>query len=523
MPARSANFAPWLFLAWSVSALSIGAAHGGEPLAKRIEEVIDGQPFTQAHWGVLAADLKTGDVLYSRTPDKLFVPASVTKLYSVAAALDALGADHRFETPVYVRGEIDAMGQLKGDLILVAAGDLSFGGRTDDEGRIAFSNSDHIYADFDGNAVLTKPDPLAGLNELAHQIAAAGLRRISGEVLVDDRMFDHASGTGSGPSNLTPIMVNDNLLDFLVTPSAAGEPAHVEWRPKTRSYRVDAQVETVAADGKTRIRVVSAGEGRVIVRGQIAAGHKPLVGTYEVDDPASFARSLLIEALRHAEVAVDASPLKSNPPALLPAHSDYAAMKRVALLTSPPFSESAKLVLKVSHNLHASTLPLLIAAKQGQRTLTEGLHLQREFLIKAGVNADTISFGGAAGGDPADYVTPQATVQLLRYMSTRPDFAAYRGGLPILGQDGTLARAAGPDSPARGKVQAKTGTLLWSNRMNGGELLTSKALAGYLTTAKGREVAFALFVNHVHTKNSAEREQVGKTLGKLCEILYQAE
>ena len=523
MIAQPVKFALLVLLGGAAWAAGLNRAPAGEPLAKQIEAVIDGPPFEQAHWGVLAADLKTGDVLYARSPDKLFVPASVTKLFSVAAALDALGADYRFETPVYARGEIDEQGSLKGDLILVASGDLSLGGRTDEEGRIAFSNSDHIYADFDGNAVLTKPDPLAGLKELARQIAAAGVRRVSGDVVIDDRLFDHASGTGSGPAKLTPIMVNDNLLDFLVTPSAAGERAHVEWRPKTHAFRVDAQVETIAADGKTQIRVSPAGEGRVVVRGQIAAGHAPLVGTYEVDDPASFARSLLIEALRHAGVAVDASPLAANQPSMLSGKDDYAAMKRVAVLTSPPFSESAKLILKVSHNLHASTLPLLIASKNGQRTLSDGLQRQREFLAQAGLAVDTISFGGAAGGDPADYVTPRAAVQLLRYMATRPDFAAYRSGLPILGQDGTLARAAGPDSPARGKVQAKTGTLLWSNRMNGGDLLTSKSLAGYLTTASGREVAFALFVNHVHTKSSAEREQVGKTLAKLCEILYLAE
>ncbi|HEV7221462.1 MAG TPA: D-alanyl-D-alanine carboxypeptidase, partial [Pirellulales bacterium] len=142
--------------------LAIGAPPltAGEPLAKRIETVIDAPQFKQAHWGVLAADLKTGDVLYARDPDKLFVPASVTKLFSVAAALDALGAEYRFETPLYARGEIDAAGLLKGDLILVASGDLSLGGRTTAEGRIAFTNSDHIYADFDGRSELTKPDPL---------------------------------------------------------------------------------------------------------------------------------------------------------------------------------------------------------------------------------------------------------------------------------------------------------------------------------------------------------------------------
>ncbi len=498
-------------------------ARAEQPLAERIAAAIDAPPFRQAHWGLLVAEVKSGETLYERSPDKLFVPASVTKLFSVAAALDALGADYCFETPLYIRGELDSSGTLRGDLILVASGDLTLGGRTDAEGRIAFENSDHIYADFDGKAQLTKPDPLAGLDELARQAKQAGVRCVAGEILVDDRLFDHAEGTGSGPSRVTPIMVNDNLIDVLVTPGAAGAPANIEWRPKTDCYRVDAQVETIAAGGKTKIKVHSTGAGRLVVRGQIAEGHAPLVGTYEVDDPASFARSLLIEALRRAGVKVDASHLSANRPEGLPPKEEYGKLKRAALLKSPPFADAARLVLKVSHNLHASALPLLVAAKRGQRTLADGLHCQREFLAKAGLDVDTISFGGAAGGDPADYVTPRAAVQLLRYMSSRPDFAAYREGLPILGQDGTLARAVGKDSPARGKVQAKTGTLLWSNTMNSGELLTSKALAGYLTTAKGRELAFAMFVNHVHTKGSADREKVGQTLGKLCEIICQAE
>lgn len=520
----SRRLAPPLAIVVVMLAFGAGRTLAEPPWLERIEAVIDAPPFQQAHWGILIADAKTGKALYSRNPDKLFVPASVTKLFSVAAALDALGADYRFETPIWARGEIDEAGRLQGDLILVASGDLSLGGRTDVDGRIAFENSDHIYADFDGHSRLTKPDPLAGLDELARQVAASGVRRVTGDVLVDDRLFDHAEGTGSGPSRVTPIMVNDNLIDILATPAAAGEPAKVEWRPKSDAYRVDAEVETVAEGEKTRIKVSSAGPGRLIVRGQIAAGHAPVVGVHEVEDPASFARALLIEALRRAGVAVDASPLAENRADHLPRDA-YAGknMKRVAALTSPPFAESARLVLKVSHNLHASTLPLLVAARCGKRTLADGLRCQREFLAKAGLDVDTISFGGAAGGDPADYVTPRAAVQLLRYMTTRPDFAVYRDGLPILGEDGTLARAVAKESPARGKAQAKTGTLLWSNAMNGGHLLTSKSLAGYLTTAKGRELVFAMFVNHVHTKSSADREKVGKTLGKLCEIIYEAE
>src|SRR5262249_48682843 len=147
------------------------------------------------------------------------LPASVTKLYSCAAALVAYGPDHRFETPVYARGEIKE-GRLRGDLILVAQGDLTLGGRTDAEGKMAFKDHDHIYANFPRGAEseVTDTDPFAGLKALARQVKASGVTRIDGDVLIDDRLFAKNRGSGSGPDLITPIVVNDNLIDALITP-----------------------------------------------------------------------------------------------------------------------------------------------------------------------------------------------------------------------------------------------------------------------------------------------------------------
>ena len=117
-------------------------------------------------------------------------------------------------------------------------------------------------------------------------------------------------------------------------------------------------------------------------------------------------------------------------------------------------------------------------------------------------------------------MTPAATVQLLRYMATRPDFAAYERAMPILGVDGTLAKACAADSPAKGKVFAKTGTLVWDNLLVDRGLLTSKALGGYMTTASGRKLAFAAFVNGVHMKDGIDTKRVGRDLGTLCEIVH---
>jgi D-alanyl-D-alanine carboxypeptidase/D-alanyl-D-alanine-endopeptidase (penicillin-binding protein 4) len=513
--------------------VTLGLSWGGWPglsgaqprkLPADLEAVIHGPDYKHAHWGILFTDLETGQTVYELNADKLFVPASTTKLYTVATALDAFGPDHRFKTPVYRRGSVDADGQLRGDLILVASGDLTMGGRTTADGRIAFKDSDHTYANGNTTAELTEPDPLAGLDELARQVAAAGIKRVRGEVLIDDRLFEKTESTGSGPTRVTPILINDNLIDLVITPGAKpGEPASVKWRPETVAVQVDACVETIEPGKGVRVTVTAPAPGKIVVRGQIAADHKPLVRVHEVEDAAAFARTLFIEALRRAGVTVDASPLAGNPAGRLPAEDAYAKLTKVAELTSLPFREEAKLVLKVSHNLHASTLPLLVAVKHGKRTLDDGLRMQHDFLARSKVDVTTISFGGGAGGSRADYTTPRATVQLLRSMATRPDFPAYEDALPILGVDGTLAGVVKEDSPARGKVKAKTGTYFVRNTMNDRFLLTSKALAGYMTTARNRKLAFALFVNHTHLDRAGDTAREGKVLGRLCELVYERE
>jgi D-alanyl-D-alanine carboxypeptidase/D-alanyl-D-alanine-endopeptidase (penicillin-binding protein 4) len=261
----------------------------------------------------------------------------------------------------------------------------------------------------------------------------------------------------------------------------------------------------------------------LIVRGQIPAEHKPLVRVYEMEDGANFARTLFIEALARAGVHVDASPLNANRADKLPERAATVKLPAVAKLTSLPFAENAKLILKVSHNLHASTLPLLVAAKKGQRTLEQGLRLQHEFLKRSNVDVDTISFGGGAGGSRADCITPRATVQLLRHMATRPDFGVYDTSLPILGVDGTLAGIVPEESAARGKVRAKTGTFFWQNTMNNRFLLNSKALAGYIDAKSGRKLAFAMFVNNTHLQKATDTAREGKVLGRLAEIVQGSE
>jgi D-alanyl-D-alanine carboxypeptidase/D-alanyl-D-alanine-endopeptidase (penicillin-binding protein 4) len=494
-------------------------ARADDNLASRIDSLITGPNYKQAHWGLLVVDSKSGEPIYAHNPDQIFFPASTTKLYSCSAALAALGADYRFETPVYRRGTLKD-GRLDGDLILVAQGDLTMGGRTLPDGSMAFKDDDHTYANGNTKAQLTDTDPLAGLKALARQVAASGIRQVTGDVLIDDRLFAQARGSGSGPDLLTPIVVNDNVLDVIVTPAAEpGKPARVRVRPETAYVQMDAQVDTVAADKKARIDINAAAARSFVVRGRIPLKAKPIVRIHAVEDPAEFARALFIDMLRREGVSVSASIFQA-PTAELPDKENYAKLHRVASFKSPPLSEAIKVTLKVSHNLYASTLPLLLAAKHGKRTLAEGLQIQGRILKDLGVDVETISFAGGAGGAHADAVTPRASVQLLQALAKRPDYKAIEEGLPVLGVDGTLADAVDAKSAARGKVKAKTGTLWWHDLMNDRQLLTSKALAGTMTTAKGRELTLAIYVNGVPLPKGVASSREGKTIGKLCEIIY---
>jgi serine-type D-Ala-D-Ala carboxypeptidase/endopeptidase (penicillin-binding protein 4) len=496
-----------------------GPECAAETLPPGFATVLEAPRYLPSHWGILVTDLESGKDIYEHNAYKLFGPASTTKLFTMAAGLDALGAGVCFETPVFRTGPVDGTGTLKGDLIVVARGDLTLGGRRDAEGHVAFTSMDHSSAGMDGAmaAVLTEQDPVAGLHDVARQIAASGIRHVQGDVIIDDRLFE-PSRTSAGLLR-TPILVNENLIDFLITPTRPRETARVDWRPRTACYEVSADVRTVAPGVPPQILVRQVGPGRIQITGEIPAGQPPSVRVLPVEDPPAFARTLLIEALRGAGIRVEAPLVGPNPSDRLPKESSSGV--QVALLRSAPYSETVKLILKVSHNLGADLTPLLIAVKHGRRTFEEGLALERSFLMRAGVDVKGLSLSDGAGGNRADLVSPREAVRLLRYMAGHPEFKAFHDALPILGVDGTLAHSVPASSPARGKVHAKTGTILTGDLLNERVVLNVKGLAGYMTASSGRRLVFAFYVNHALLNDENEADQVGGDLGKLAEIVFQ--
>ncbi len=199
--------------------------------------------------------------------------------------------------------------------------------------------------------------------------------------------------------------------------------------------------------------------------------------------------------------------------------------------TSPPFSEYIRVILKVSHNLARQHVALAAGGPARRRDLLRaGLKRRGEDPAKPGRRAGgRISFGGGAGGALGRAIWPLHGHNGGDLFARWPlDPSLPLTTRPCRSWDATARwpRRSVPTAPRRGHARAKTGTYFVINDLDGKAVLTSKALAGYLETASGRSLIFAVFVNNVPLNAPRPDRSIsdataaaGRLLGKICEAL----
>jgi len=451
-------------------------------------DVVNAPLYKNGQWAIAVRDIDTGEQLVALNADTFFEPGSVVKTYSTGAAWLEFGPDATVVTPVKRTGEV-VNGALTGDLVLVGKGDVTMGGRTKPDGTVDFTNLDHNDANGIPGATLTPEDPLTGLNDLAAQVKAAGISSVSGDVIVDDRLWDDHALAGNP---VTPIIINQNVIDFTTTPTTPGQLATTEMRPKVAPWEVSGQVQTVAAGEPAKIKVESPAEGQVVLSGTIGADYGPAVNVYAFRDPATYARTAFIEALGRAGVTVTADPIATNPAAALPATTAVDGLHTVAELTSLPLSEEATYINKISYNNGGETMLCRLAVASGSTDCTDGPGRAGEIWRAAGLDTTTATIVDGSGLI-GNVITPNNQVDLQTIMAKRGDAADWKATLPILGVDGSLTTVEA-NGPAAGKVVGKTGTLVGGDPFNDNRYRISvKALGGDMETQGGRNLAFAVF------------------------------
>ncbi len=519
-----------------------------QPLEQRVRAILSEPAVARAHWGVAVAGLD-GTPMLSINAGQLFQPASTAKLFTTAAALSLLGPESTVTTKVVGRGVFASPAELRGDLVLVGAGDANLSGRT-----LPYVPPQPRPRHNAGESPAPPdPDPLHHLAAMADAVAATGLKVVTGDILGDDTLLpwepyaegweldDLVWGYGAPVSALS---VADNQVRLTVTPGAhAGQPAAVEVAQAVPFYVVEAMVGTVAPGNKSSsvqggVQVELAPGTRVLrVYGEIAADAGPDVEEVAVGDPAEYAalalKSLLeargidIRGRALAQHLYSANPkgflgeskepiagmsndrvAHSAPGVRMPVsevHTATVAEKQLASSTSPPLAGDVTVTNKTSQNLHAELLlHRLGLAVLGDGSTAAGVRVLRQFLLNAGLEKDAFVFFDGSGLSTHDLVAPGATVQLLAYAARQPWFPQWKTSLPIGGIDGTLASRFTHD-PLKAHVFAKTGTL--------GE---ARALAGYLQCASGRTVLFDIMDSAHQPGSSADREAMDRIVAAIA-------
>jgi D-alanyl-D-alanine carboxypeptidase/D-alanyl-D-alanine-endopeptidase (penicillin-binding protein 4) len=318
---------------------------------------------------------------------------------------------------------------------------------------------------------------------------------------------------------VSALTFNDNMAALTIRADASAPGATVaEWTPDLDYYTVDNSM-TPAPTGETAAPGVERRPDSMVVRAWGTVGSNGLRVRMAIDDPAEYMASAFKEALRRRGILVSGSavsrhevsngtgnfaeereqPLQLTRSDLGRVMAPVAERKVLAMRSSVPVAEDITVTNKTSQNLHAELLLLLLGRVFGtQGSFEEGTRVVRQFMVNAGVDDNDFFLYDGSGISPDDRMTPRSFTRLLTYASQQTWGQAWRASLPVAGVDGTLA-ARFTNSPLKGKMWAKTGTL---NEVN--------ALSGYLTAASGKTVAFSILVNGRRPGSQAEALAVDK-------------
>ncbi|MBI4909506.1 MAG: D-alanyl-D-alanine carboxypeptidase/D-alanyl-D-alanine-endopeptidase [Acidobacteria bacterium] len=458
---------------------------------RRIEAILSTKEARGARWGIHVIHQSTRRLVFARNIEEHFAPASNTKLFTTAMALTRLGPDHRFTTTIRAARKVEPDGRLRSDLRLVGGGDPTLSGRVYPYRKNGDAN-----------------DPLEPIEQLAEQVVRSGVKEIDGDIIGDDRFYpyspypegwtiDDAIWEYGAP--VSAIVFNDNAFTVTVKPgSSVGDAARVTVQPPVLPLVIDNRVITVDGESSPVVFFRAPGSHQIRVDGKVGRTSRGRGELLAVDDPALYAATVLYDVLTRRGIRIAGVPTsvhRNNVSEFFDPNAGFELARRV----SPPLTEVARVVNKVSQNLHAEILLREVArVRGGEPTREAGIKELYAFLKSIGVDEGDCHFEDGSGLSRRTLITPRSVTALLSFMGTGPSAALWESMLPIGAEDGTLANRF-DKTPAANAIHAKTGTLA-----------NVVALGGYATTHKGQRLIFSIIANNQTGPTSGIRRAVDR-------------
>lgn len=432
----------------------------------KIEAVLKKSKIPKSELGIyIAQGFEDKEAIYQLNENKMMIPASVTKLITAAATLQAFPPGTKIKTQLLSPGNITD-GTLRGDLYLKGAGDPSF-------------VSESMWF-------------------LVNHFLRSGIKKVEGQILVDDSLFDKMRFDESrqkvrvdraydAPTGA--MSFNWNSVNIFVRPAAkAGEKAQVFADPENDYIRLTAKVTTVAAGKSTDIDIDRKKENsfagdHIIVSGQIAVDAKEFVAYKNITQPDVWSGHNLKSFLSQRGIQVTGSVGTATTPA---------SAKLLAEYESKPIEHILADMNKFSNNYVAEMLVKLISSQtESPATLKTGLQGLSKVMTTLNISNKDYEIYNPSGLTRNNRITAQALWKVVHYMRDQFQYQPeYVTSLPIAGIDGTMKKRLKGTKGERW-VRAKTGFLT-----------DVVSLAGYLGRPDGDIIPFVMMFNGKSDENS---------------------
>jgi len=424
-------------------------------LRATLTRIIDDPALLRAHVGLVVESAESGERLFAHNAERRFTAASTTKLVTGAVALARLGPDYRWHTRVRAAGALGE-GTLDGDLWVVGGGDPRFRPQT--------------------------------LETLARSVRAAGITRVTGDLIGDDRAFAGApwgrgwmwddlygsSAAGVSALQLSPARIPGELRPGL----DVGDPATLSISDRANAPPIRNEVRTGPPRSETALAYVpDAIGGEIALRGWIAEDADPLELGFASTHPTRYFLARFRAALQGAGVSVEGAVRQARPT------EEPGTISWERSIGSAPLSEALSHMLKVSDNQVAETLLRTLGRLEGDGSADAGLAIVESTLAGWGIEPDAFSLADGSGMSRYSELAPTALARLLRRTSQLPGFGTFLDALPVASVDGTLSHRFRSTAASR-VVRAKTGSLSGV-----------RGLAGYVQDGDGETLVFALLLN----------------------------
>lgn len=463
-------------------------------LARDLRAIFSDPVVDHGIWSVAVKSLQSGETLYTSNANRLQVPASNQKVLTTAVAAERLGWDYRYTTRIYSTGTIDpATGLLSGDLIVASDGDPTINPR--------------------------HPERWAIFDEWGKQLAAKGIRTISGHLIGDDNAFeepgwglgwawdDFAFGYGA---QVSALQYNENQVELMIGPGQeAGARGVILVTPTGSGLTIDHRVTTVAAGEPNRINLRRVpGSDVLVVEGQVAVGTATLTEYAAILDPTRTYLNAMRIAFRRQGVNVERTPMDIDDVRPAP---DMTGATLLVEDRSPALSELIDVTLKWSRNIYAETMLRSLSPAGTPATDAGGLAAVGETLGSWGIAPELYLARDGSGLSRYDFLTADALTGLLTHIWNDPKhLERYRAALPVTGINGNLANRL-KDTPAHGRVWAKTGSMS-----------QVRSLSGYLVTQQDEPLVFAFLVTGFRVPQRAIDAAMDSALLRLVSFTHPA-